>query len=556
MRLQTDFLIIGSGIAGLSLALKLSELGRVLVTTKKAKEDTATSLAQGGIACVSSPDDSFDLHIQDTLRAGDGLCHEDVVEFIVKEAPGRIRELEALGVEFQREPDGRAYSLHREGGHSRRRILHCKDYTGKKIQEALVARVREQENIELLEDHIAVDLITMGKIIRDKRRTTSLDDKEHCLGAYILDAHSGEILTVLATFTVLATGGAGKVYLYTSNPDIATGDGIAMAWRAGARIANLEFVQFHPTCLFHPKAKNFLISEALRGEGARLINSRGRRFMEDYAPDALELAPRDVVARAIDTELKRSGEDCVFLDISHKPASFIEERFPTIHETCLRFGIDMTKEPIPVVPAAHYMCGGIVTDEWGRSDLLGLYAVGETACTGLHGANRLASNSLLEGVVMANRAYLKIREEFSTIKSIKTPTPPEWDTGGAVDLKEAVLISYNWDVIRRLMWNYVGIVRNDKRLGLAQKRLIPILEEIDQHYWDYLLTRDFVELRNLAQVAELIVESAITRKESRGGHFNEDYPEKDDWNFRRDTVLRRVNMYTHGSHTATDPRAP
>ena len=555
MRLQTDFLIIGSGIAGLTLALKLSDLGRVLVTTKKGKEESATTLAQGGIACVSSPDDSFDLHIQDTLRAGDGLCHEDVVEFVVKEAPERIKELESLGVEFQKEPDGETYSLQREGGHSRRRILHCKDYTGKKIQEALIERVREKKNIELLEDHIAVDLITLGKIVRDKRRSSSKEDKEHCLGAYVLDAKSGEILTVLAHFTILATGGAGKVYLYTSNPDIATGDGIAMAWRAGARIANLEFVQFHPTCLFHPKAKNFLISEALRGEGARLIDSRGRRFMEEYAPRVLELAPRDMVARAIDMELKRSGEECVFLDISHKPATFLEERFPTIYETCLSFGIDITKEPIPVVPAAHYMCGGIVTDHWGRSDLLGLYAVGEVACTGLHGANRLASNSLLEGVVMANRASLKIREELSRMKSIKTPIPPEWDPGGAVDLREGVLISYNWDVIRRLMWNYVGIVRNDKRLGLARKRLIPILEEIDQHYWDYLLTRDFVELRNLAQVAELIVEAALSRKESRGGHFNEDYPEKDDWNYRRDTVLKRSIMPTNGASLATHPGA-
>lgn len=585
MRLETDFLIIGSGIAGLSLALKLARLGHVTVITKKTRDDTATTLAQGGIACVCAADDSFELHARDTFKAGDGLCHEEVVEFMVREAPERIRELEALGVKFHKDPGG-AYSLHMEGGHSRRRILHCKDYTGKEIQRTLMARVMEEENIELLEDCIAVDLITHGKILREKRaplgarhavplhimsacnagstheeqsslpsspgslasgpvsrqqcRLANPDGPERCVGAYVLESHSGNIHTVLAHVTILATGGAGKVYLYTSNPDVATGDGIAMAWRAGARVANLEFVQFHPTCLFHPKAKNFLISEALRGEGAFLLDPNGRRFMGDYAPDAMELASRDIVARAIDTVLKRTGADCVFLDISHKPDAFIKDRFPTIYEKLLCLGIDITREPIPVVPAAHYMCGGVVTDHWGRTDLVGLYAIGETACTGFHGANRLASNSLLEGVVMAQRAFIRIEKEYRDISSMKGPAPPDWNTGGAVDLKEAVLISHNWDVIRRLMWNYVGVVRNDKRLGLAAKRLRPILEEINQHYWDYLLTRDFVELRNLAQVAELIVEAALWRKESRGGHYNEDYPWRDDWNFRQDTVLKRI----------------
>lgn len=535
MRIETDFLIIGSGIAGLSLALKLSSLGKVVVVTKKSKEDTATTLAQGGIACVASPDDSHELHIRDTLKAGDGLCHEDVVELIVKGALERIRDLEELGVPFQRESDG-SLSLHQEGGHSKRRILHCKDYTGREIQKVLGQRVLEKKNIQILEDNIAVDLITEGKILG---RTRDLTERDRCLGCYILDSQTGVIHTVLSRFTILATGGAGKVYLYTSNPDVATGDGIAIAWRAGARVANLEFVQFHPTCLYHPKAKNFLISEALRGEGARLINSDGRRFMEDYAPNSLELSSRDIVARAIDSELKKTGDDCVYLDISHKPSSFIKERFPTIYSTCLKYGIDITNEPIPVVPAAHYMCGGVVTDHYGRTDIIGLYAVGETACTGLHGANRLASNSLLEAVVMAHQAFSMIAKEKDEIFSLKGPSPPDWDTGGAVDLKEGVLISYNWDVIRRLMWNYVGIVRNEKRLGLAKKRLYPILEEIDQHYWDYILTRDFVELRNLAHVADLIIDAAIMRKESRGGHYNEDFPVKDDWNWRRDTVLQR-----------------
>jgi len=539
VRLETDFLIIGSGIAGLSLALKLADLGRVIVATKKGKSDTATRLAQGGIACVSSSDDSFELHIQDTLRSGDGICHEETVELVVREARDRIAGLENLGVHFERNHDG-SYSLHQEGGHSRRRIVHCKDYTGLEIQNVLTERAMENPNIEILEDYIAVDLITESKIQGLQGDTTRLK-QDRCIGCYLLDVTTGTIYTVLAGFTVLATGGAGKVYLYTSNPDVATGDGIAIAYRAGARIANVEFVQFHPTCLFHPRAKNFLISEALRGDGARLLNVKGERFMERYCPETMELSGRDVVARAIDSELKRTGDDCVFLDITHKPREFIEERFPNIYSTCLKLGIDITTEPIPVVPAAHYMCGGVVTDRFGRTDIACLYAAGETACTGLHGANRLASNSLLEGLVMAEQIFRHI-QQIGSLKPSRSLLSgvPDWDTRGAVDLKEGVLISHNWDGIRRLMWNYVGIVRNEKRLMLAKKRLRPILEEIEQHYWEYILTRDFVELRNLAQVAELIIEAASMRKESRGGHYNEDFPSKDDWNWRRDTVLQRL----------------
>ena len=539
MRLETDFLIIGSGIAGLSLALKLADLGRVIVATKKGKSDTATRLAQGGIACVSSSDDSFELHIQDTLRSGDGICHEETVELVVREARDRIAGLENLGVHFERNHDG-SYSLHQEGGHSRRRIVHCKDYTGLEIQNVLTERAMENPNIEILEDYIAVDLVTESKIQGLQGDTTRLK-QDRCIGCYLLDVTTGTIYTVLAGFTVLATGGAGKVYLYTSNPDVATGDGIAIAYRAGARIANVEFVQFHPTCLFHPRAKNFLISEALRGDGARLLNVKGERFMERYCPETMELSGRDVVARAIDSELKRTGDDCVFLDITHKPREFIEERFPNIYSTCLKLGIDITTEPIPVVPAAHYMCGGVVTDRFGRTDIACLYAAGETACTGLHGANRLASNSLLEGLVMAEQIFRHI-QQIGSLKPSRSLLSgvPDWDTRGAVDLKEGVLISHNWDGIRRLMWNYVGIVRNEKRLMLAKKRLRPILEEIEQHYWEYILTRDFVELRNLAQVAELIIEAASMRKESRGGHYNEDFPSKDDWNWRRDTVLQRL----------------
>ncbi len=537
MERYTDFLIVGSGIAGLSLALKLSRLGKVTVITKKGSSQTSTNLAQGGIACVMSSDDSFDLHEHDTLRAGDGLCHEDIVRLVVSQAPDRVRELQELGVQFTRNAsDPNQLDFGQEGGHCRRRILHVGDFTGRNIQQVLVDRVMDNPRIEILEDYIAVDLITQCKIIQD---WSDASEKERCLGAYVLEVSTGTVHTFRSSVTILATGGAGKIYLYTSNPDVATGDGIAIAYRAGVRIANPEFVQFHPTCLYHPKAKNFLISEALRGEGAKLFDYEGKPFMEKYDPIRKELACRDLVARAIDTELKKSGKEYVFLDISHRPPDFIKQRFPNIYKTCLNYGIDITREPIPVVPAAHYMCGGVVTDAFGHTDLTALFAVGETACSGLHGANRLASNSLLEGLVMAHQAYLKIEQIFSDLKALPEISAPPWDSGGAVDLEEAVLISHNWDVIRRLMWDYVGIVRSQKRLNLARKRLALILEEINQHYWDYTLTRDFIELRNLAQVAELIIIAANRRKESRGGHFNFDYPVKDDWNWRRDNIIQR-----------------
>ncbi len=546
--MQTDFLVVGSGIAGLSLALKLAALGHVTVVTKKAKEDTSTRLAQGGIACVLSEDDSFVLHEYDTIRAGDGLCHEEIVKNIVRQGPDRIRELEGLGVRFSQDSHGKGFELGREGGHSRRRIVHSGDFTGREIERVLVERAIANPNIEVLEDFMVVDLITLCKIQRPDtdnepsdlhRKWCKQGGAERCLGAYVLDSRTGKIHTVLAKATYLATGGAGKVYLYTSNPDVASGDGIAIAYRAGARIANLEFVQFHPTCLYHSKAKNFLISEALRGEGARLIDEEGNRFMEKYDPVNMELANRDLVARAIDTELKKTGRECVYLDISHRPRDFIIQRFPNIYRTCLDFGIDITKEPIPVVPAAHYMCGGIVTNTWAETDLDSLFALGETACTGFHGANRLASNSLLEGLVMAHQAFERTKQRLDHLRGLKDVYVPPWDAGGAVDMDEAVLISHNWDVIRRLMWNYVGIVRSSKRLELAKRRIEPIIEEIDQHYWDYIITRDFLELRNIALTAQLIIRAASQRRESRGGHYTLDFPYKDDWNWRRDTLLVR-----------------
>ena len=529
-----DFIIIGSGIAGLSFALNAAQHGSVAIVTKRARAESSTAWAQGGIASVTSTEDSFELHVRDTLDAGAGLCDEAVVRSIVSDGPARIRELIDFGVAFdERElPDGsHELDLAREGGHSKRRILHARDITGREIERALLAAIERAPSVTVFENHIAVDLITLGKL--------GLASADRCLGAYVLDEATGEVITLRSDRVVLATGGCGKVYLYTTNPSIATGDGVAMAWRAGAKIANMEFIQFHPTCLFHPEARSFLISEAVRGEGARLIDAKGREFMAKY--DARkELAPRDIVARAIDAEMKRTGARCVYLDITHQPANFVRERFPNIHQTCLALGIDITKQPIPVVPAAHYQCGGVQTDEDGASSLRGLFAIGEVACTGLHGANRLASNSLLEACVLAHRCCAAIVEKpapFSTDAGTE-PAIPEWTSGDAVDVDELVVIYHNWDEIRRLMWDYVGIVRTDKRLQRAAARLRNLEREIAEFYWGYKLTTDLLELRNLATVAALIVDCALLRKESRGLHYTLDHVASDP-RLCHATVLRR-----------------
>lgn len=534
---KTDFLVIGSGIAGLSYALKVAAFGKVTIVTKKKIQKSNTALAQGGVAAVFSELDSFDLHIQDTLSAGDGLCNPEVVKMVVENGPGRIVELARQGARFNMEGQGQFdFALGQEGGHSAKRIVFAQDLTGKEIEDTLVAKVENHENITILEDHIAVNLITFSTSVRNGLVVTQ--NENICCGAYVLDNQTGKIETFYSGITLLATGGASKVYLYTSNPDIATGDGIAMAYRAGASVADLEFVQFHPTCLFHPEAKNFLISEAVRGEGARLIDQNGRRFMEDYSPSK-ELACRDVVARAIDNELKKTGAESVFLDISHKDADFIKNRFPNIYAKCMEYGIDMTRQPIPVVPAAHYMCGGVATDLNGKTDIQRLYAVGETACTGLHGANRLASNSLLEALVYSHNAYETSLAEFKSIGNKITVSMDLWDETNAGDSDEAIVVSHNWDEIRRLMWNYVGIVRSDKRLQRAKRRIENIQQEINAYYWDFKVTADLIELRNLATVAELIIQSALIRKESRGLHYNIEYPERDDVNWCKHTILKK-----------------
>jgi L-aspartate oxidase len=539
---KTDFLIIGSGIAGLIYALKVAASGTVAIVTKKQAVDSNTNLAQGGIASVFGEGDSFDLHIQDTLDSGDGLCNPDVVRQVVTGGPERIRELIEIGVSFNTESGGPGengdalFDLGREGGHSRKRIVHAHDMTGREVERVLLERARQHENIRFYENHIAVDLITFSTRIKRGLVTTTHEDR--CCGAYVLDRRLRKVKTFGAEITLLATGGAGKAYLYTSNPDIATGDGIAMGYRAGATVANLEFVQFHPTCLYHPAAKNFLISEAVRGEGGRLIDSSGHPFMQRYDP-MRDLACRDVVARAIDTELKRSGQDSVFLDITHRPPDFITERFPNLYEKCLSFGIDMTREPIPVVPAAHYVCGGVVTDMFGRTDISRLYAVGETACTGLHGANRLASNSLLEALIYADAAARQSITDLAGNHRGTNPAVPDWDDVGTTDSDEQIMVAHNWDEIRRLMWNYVGIVRSDKRLARAQRRIDTIQREIREYYWNFKVSPDLIELRNIATVAELVIKCADHRKESRGLHYNIGYPQKDDRRWQKDTVIRR-----------------
>jgi L-aspartate oxidase len=516
---SSDFLVIGSGLSGLLFAHKAAKHGTVHIITKGRLVDSSTVRAQGGIAAVVSSEDSLESHIQDTLRVGDGLCHQDVVEGIIRAGPERVRELAEVGVNFCREESSGEYELGLEGGHSKRRVLHVKDHTGEDIELALVEQIKCDKNITVFENHMAVNLYTQNNRV---------------YGAYVLDINTNVVERFSAKATILATGGAGRVFLYTSNPDIATGDGIAMAFHAGASVMNLEMVQFHPTLLYHTKIRSFLISEALRGEGARLLGPDGVRFMPQYHKDA-ELAPRDVVARAIDHELKRTGADHVWLDISFRDADFIKERFPQIYETCLQAGVDITKEPIPVVPAAHYMMGGIRVDINGKTDVTGLYAIGETACTGFHGANRLASNSLLEAAALAHNASLAATEEVRTNHN-KVKIPP-WDPGEATDPDELVVISHLWEEIRRLMINYVGIVRSNKRLIRARNRIGFMTREINEFYWDFVITPDLVELKNIALVAELIIKMARMRKESRGAHYNKDFPEKSDQIV--DTIMRK-----------------
>lgn len=523
-----DILVIGSGAAGLALALNLSEFGRIAILSKNRLKDGSTWHAQGGIAAVLDNKDSVEAHVKDTLKAGAGLCHLDAVKFTVENSKDAIQWLIDQGVSFTRNNEDSDYHLTKEGGHSHRRIIHSADATGKAVQSTLIERIHESDNVDLFEQHIAIDLIHQADA--DSRRI-------RCSGAYVYDRENDQVCTFEAKVVILATGGASKTYLYTSNPDGASGDGIAMAWRAGCRAANMEFNQFHPTCLFHPNAKTLLLTEALRGEGAHLKLPNGERFMHRFNEQG-ELAPRDIVARAIDHEIKRLGCDHLYLDISHKPAEFINEHFPNVKESCLKYGIDVTKDPIPVVPAAHYTCGGIMIDQHGQTDLMNLYAIGETTFTGLHGANRMASNSLLECIVYARSAAQHIKQNLQNISEVETPKP--WDSSRVTNSDEDVVISHNWDELRRFMWDYVGIVRTQKRLERAQHRIKLLQKEISEYYSNYKVSNDLIELRNLATVAELIIRSAMERKESRGLHFSLDYPELGQ--VARDTVLVPTNF--------------
>jgi L-aspartate oxidase len=533
--LNFDVLIIGSGLAGLSTALKLADSKKIAIISKRELTISSSQWAQGGIASASSEEDSVEAHIQDTLSAGAGLCDEVVASYVTERSQESLKWLTDIGVDFTKNNTNNGLHLTKEGGHSFRRVAHVADATGRAVQNVLIERIKQHPNITTFEDHIAVDLITSKKIQPKNADTNS------CLGAYVLENKTGNIITFSAGATVLATGGASKVYLYTTNPDVSTGDGIAMAWRAGCRVANMEFVQFHPTCLFHPHAKSFLISEVLRGEGGILRLPDGEPFMHLY-DTRKELAPRDIVARAIDFEMKKRGLDCVYLDISHKSKTFIQEHFPTIYQRCLDLNIDITQSPIPVVPAAHYTCGGVMTDLSAQTDIGQLYVVGEAAYTGLHGANRLASNSLLECLVFSDAAVKAILLEADRDPS----SLPPWDESRVTDADEEVLITHTWNELRRFMWNYVGIVRTDKRLARALHRIHMLRDEVHEFYTNFKITNNLIELRNLLQVAELIVLSAIERKESRGLHFSKDYPQTD--TVKKITVMTPVNSYSLMDH--------
>ncbi len=537
--LEADVLVIGSGIAGLSVALHAAQFGSVLVATKVDAPESNTNYAQGGVAAALGEDDRLSLHEGDTLACGQGLCDPEAVRVLVEEGPSEIMRLISLGVRFSRDPaDGSRLELGREGGHSRRRIVHAKDRTGHAIERVLLRHARKHPKISILENHVAVDLILDSKHLAGRKRVPSRDK---VWGAYLLNRSTGEIRPAAARATVLATGGCGKVYLYTTNPDIATGDGLAAAFRAGAAVADLEFMQFHPTCLFHPEAKSFLISEAVRGEGARLLTADGKPFMHRYHR-LRELAPRDTVARAIDFEMKKRGDKFVLLDMARLGRRLLERRFPHITRRVQDLGYDVFRDPIPVVPAAHYMCGGVVTDLDGRTGIPQLYACGEVACTGVHGANRLASNSLLEAMVFARRAGKAILREIASTRRERLPRLPAWRLEGAVQAKEQVIFDHNWDAIRRVMWDYMGIVRSDERLARAAAMMAVLRDQTEGDYWRYRLDADLIELRNIGLVADLIVASARRRRESRGLHYNVDHPRLDDRRHKHDTVLLRGDV--------------